>query len=200
MAKYWVEKVKSYNKNRYGSIILNDKNGDEFRITKKEQQEMKMLVKRANSKREYYANKYYNDVIKNSNMKGVSKEVYKKLLTKKGFISETFSTSFNQFSSKDDYKDFIKELRQINKKGYYQVNKSVKAIRESLNKQLNRLYGNQAKPIKDLIKSISDSDLMSLYIHNDEIIKDLYYSDSDVDSFVDKTESDIMVALMEIRR
>ena len=189
-----------YNKNRYGSIILNDKNGDEFRITKKEQQEMKMLVKRANSKREYYANKYYNDVIKNSNMKGVSKEVYKKLLTKKGFISETFSTSFNQFSSKDDYKDFIKELRQINKKGYYQVNKSVKAIRESLNKQLNRLYGNQAKPIKDLIKSISDSDLMSLYIHNDEIIKDLYYSDSDVDSFVDKTESDIMVALMQIRR
>ena len=189
-----------YNKNRYGSIILNDKNGDEFRITKKEQQEMKMLVKRANSKREYYANKYYNDVIKNSNMKGVSKEVYKKLLTKKGFISETFSSSFNQFSSKDDYKDFIKELRQINKKGYYQVNKSVKAIRESLNKQLNRLYGNQAKPIKDLIKSISDSDLMSLYIHNDEIIKDLYYSDSDVDSFVDKTESDIMVALMQIRR
>ena len=189
-----------YNKNRYGSIILNDKNGDEFRITKKEQQEMKMLVKRANSKREYYANKYYNDVIKNSNMKGVSKEVYKKLLTKKGFISETFSTSFNQFSSKDDYKDFIKELRQINKKGYYQVNKSVKAIRDSLNKQLNRLYGNQAKPIKDLIKSISDSDLMSLYIHNDEIIKDLYYSDSDVDSFVDKTESDIMVALMQIRR
>ena len=189
-----------YNKNRYGSIILNDKNGDEFRITKKEQQEMKMLVKRANSKREYYANKYYNDVIKNSNMKGVSKEVYKKLLTKKGFISETFSTSFNQFSSKDDYKDFIKELRQINKKGYYQVNKSVKAIRESLNKQLNRLYGNQAKPLKDLIKSISDSDLMSLYIHNDEIIKDLYYSDSDVDSFVDKTESDIMVALMQIRR
>ena len=189
-----------YNKNRYGSIILNDKNGNEFRITKKEQEEMKMLVKRANSKREYYANKYYNDVIKNSNMKGVSKEVYKKLLTKKGFISETFSTSFNQFSSKDDYKDFIKELRQINKKGYYQVNKSVKAIRDSLNKQLNRLYGNQAKPIKDLIKSISDSDLMSLYIHNDEIIKDLYYSDSDVDSFVDKTESDIMVALMEIRR
>ena len=189
-----------YNKNRYGSIILNDKNGNEFRITKKEQEEMKMLVKRANSKREYYANKYYNDVIKNSNMKGVSKEVYKKLLTKKGFISETFSTSFNQFSSKDDYKDFIKELRQINKKGYYQVNKSVKAIRDSLNKQLNRLYGNQAKPIKNLIKSISDSDLMSLYIHNDEIIKDLYYSDSDVDSFVDKTESDIMVALMEIRR
>ena len=189
-----------YNKNRYGSIIQNDKNGNEFRITKKEQQEMKMLVKRANSKREYYANKYYNDVIKNSNMKGVSKEVYKQLLTKKGFISETFSSSFNQFSSKDDYKDFIKELRQINKKGYYQVNKSVKAIRDSLNKQLNRLYGNQAKPIKDLIKSISDSDLMSLYIHNDEIIKDLYYSDSDVDSFVDKTESDIMVALMEIRR
>ena len=189
-----------YNKNRYGSIILNDKNGNEFRITKKEQQEMKMLVKRANSKREYYANKYYNDVIKNSNMKGVSKEVYKKLLTKKGFISETFSTSFNQFTSKDDYKDFIKELRQITKKGYYQVNKSVKAIRDSLNKQLNRLYGNQAKPIKDLIKSISDSDLMSLYIHNDEIIKDLYYSDSDVDSFVDKTESDIMVALMQIRR
>ena len=189
-----------YNKNRYGSIILNDKNGNEFRITKKEQQEMKMLVKRANSKREYYANKYYNDVIKNSNMKGVSKEVYKKLLTKKGFISETFSSSFNQFSSKKDYKDFIKELRQINKKGYYQVNKSVKAIRDSLNKQLNRLYGNQAKPLKDLIKSLSDSDLMSLYIHNDEIIKDLYYSDSDVDSFVDKTESDIMVALMQIRR
>ena len=189
-----------YNKNRYGSIILNDKNGNEFRITKKEQQEMKMLIKRANTKREYYANKYYNEVVKNSNMRGVSKEVYKQLLTKKGFISEKFSSSFNQFKSKDDYKDFIKELRQINKKGYYQVNKSVKAIRESLNKQLNRLYGNQAKPIKDLIKSISDSDLMSLYIHNDDIIKDLYYSDSDVDSFVDKTESDIMVALMEIRR
>ena len=191
-----------YNKNRYGSIILNDKNGNEFRITKKEQQEMKMLIKRANTKREYYANKYYNDVVKNSNMKGVSKEVYKQLLTKKGFISEKFSTSFNQFRSKEDYKDFIKELREVTSKNYYKVNKSIKTLREGLNKHLNKLYGRQSKKLKDLIKSVSDSDLMTIYIHNDEIIKQLYDSESDdsIDELVDKTESDIMVALMQIRR
>ena len=40
-----------YNKNRYGSIVLNDEQGNSFTITKKEQATLKTLVKRANQRR-----------------------------------------------------------------------------------------------------------------------------------------------------
>ena len=188
-----------YNKNRYGSIVLQDNSGNNFTITKKEQAEIKKYVKRANEKRKYYSEKYYQNVVENNNMKGISQQAYNNLLNKKGFITEKYSTSFTQFKSKEDVKDFIKELKTVNRKGYYNHNKKVKEIKESIYKQIDRMYGEQGKDIKKVIKNINDNDFMSLYIHNDEIIKEIYYSDNDVADFINKTASDINVALKKMK-
>ena len=61
------------------------------------------------------------------------------------------------------------------------------------------MYGEDVKDIKKVIKNINDNDFMSLYIHNDEIIKEIYYSDNDVADFINKTASDINVALKKMK-
>jgi len=187
-----------YNKNRFGSIVLTDNNGNNFTITKKEQAQIKTLVKRANTKRSYYIDKYYNQTKSNNNMKGVSKEVYQNLLSSKGFVTEKYSTSFNQFKSKADVKDFIKELKQVTKKGYNGGLNKANEIRQSMIKQVERMYGNDAIEINDILNGVNDVDLMSLYIHNDNLIKDLYYPHDSVDMFVEKMKSDINYALKQI--
>ena len=188
-----------YNKNKFGSIVLTDRNGESFTITKKQQNEIKTLVKRANEKRKYYSEKFYNDVKNQNNMKGISKEAYSNLLNKKGFITEKYSTSFNQFRSKKEVQHFIKELKSVTKKGYYNNHKKVKDIRKSMIRQVNNMFGNDGKRVNKLIKSISDSDLMSLYINNDSLIQEIYYSDNTVEEFVSKTESDINIALKKLK-
>ena len=188
-----------YNKNRFGSIVLTDNNGNNFTITKKEQAQIKTLVKRANTKRSYYIDKYYNQTKSNNNMKGVSKEVYQNLLTSKGFVTEKYSTTFNQFKSKADVKDFIKELKQVTKKGYNGGLNKANEIRQSMIKQVEKMYGNDAIEINDILNSVNDVDLMSLYIHNDNLIKDLYYPHDSVDMFVEKMKSDINYALKKIK-
>lgn len=188
-----------YNKNRYGSIVLNDRSGGNFTITKKEQKEIKTLVKRANEKRKYYMEKFYNDVKNHNNMKGISKDAYSNLLNKKGFITEKYSTSFNQFKSKKEVQHFIKELKSVTKKGYYNNHKKVNDIRKSMIKQINNMFGNDGKEVKKLIRNISDSDLMSIYINNDTLIQEIYYSDNTVEEFVEKTKSDINIALKKLK-
>lgn len=188
-----------YNKNRFGSIVLTDNNGNNFTITKKEQAQIKTLVKRANTRRNYYIDKYYNQTKSNNNMKGVSKEVYQNLLTSKGFVTEKYSTTFNQFKSKADVKDFIKELKQVTKKGYNGGLNKANEIRQSMIKQVEKMYGNDAIEINDILNDVNDVDLMSLYIHNDNLIKDLYYPHDSVDMFVEKMKSDINYALKKIK-
>ena len=175
-----------YNKNRFGSIVLTDNNGNNFTITKKEQAQIKTLVKRANTKRSYYIDKYYNQTKSNNNMKGVSKEVYQNLLTSKGFVTET------------DVKDFIKELKQVTKKGYNGGLNKANEIRQSMMQQVERMYGNDAIEINDILNDVNDVDLMSLYIHNDNLIKDLYYPNDSIEMFVEKMKSDINYALKQI--
>ena len=188
-----------YNKNRFGSIVLTDNNGNNFTITKKEQAQIKTLVKRANTKRSYYIDKYYNQTKSNNNMKGVSKEVYQNLLTSKGFVTEKYSTTFNQFKSKADVKEFIKELKQVTKKGYNGGLNKANEIRQSMIKQIERMYGNEANEVNEMLNNINDVDLMSIYIHNDNLIKDLYYPHDSVDMFVEKLKSDINYALKKIK-
>ena len=188
-----------YNKNRFGSIVLTDNNGNNFTITKKEQAQIKTLVKRANTKRSYYVDKYYNQTKSNNNMKGVSKEVYQNLLASKGFITEKYSTTFNQFKTKQEVKEFIKELKQVTKKGYNGGLNKANEIRQSMIKQIERMYGNDAIVVNDMLNNINDVDLMSIYIHNDNLIKDLYYPHEDVDMFVEKMKSDINYALKKIK-
>ena len=65
-------------------------------------------------------------------------------------------------------------------------------------KQVEKMYGNDAIEINDILNSVNDVDLMSLYIHNDNLIKDLYYPHDSVDMFVEKMKSDINYALKQI--
>ena len=65
-------------------------------------------------------------------------------------------------------------------------------------KQIDRMYGNEGMEVNDILNNINDVDLMSIYIHNDNLIKDLYYPHESVDMFVEKMKSDINHALKQI--
>lgn len=185
-----------YNKNRYGSIVLNDEQGNSFTITKKEQATLKTLVKRANQRRYDKVDKYYNMVSKQNNMKGISKEAYRNILEKKGFITEKYSSAFKQFTSKADFKDYIKELKQVTKRGY--GNNRINEIRKSMIERVNKNYNSLGEPIIEKLNSINDSQLLSVYVHNDDLIQEIYgstLSSDDVENLATKTLSDINRAL-----
>ena len=183
----------SYKKNRFGSIILNDINGKEFTVTKKEQQTIKTLVKRANQRRLDKAKRYYESTMSQPNMKGISKEVYTKLLNRRGFITEKYSSNMKQFTSKEDVKDYIKELKTVTKRGY--GNDRIKDIRESMQKRLIKTYGkNETEVIRDKIVNMKDAELLSLYLHNDDLIAEIYGSDVDesqIQGILNRIESNI---------
>lgn len=190
-----------YNKNRFGSIILTDEYGNNFTITKKEQAELKKYTKRANQRRYDKTNKYYELVKSQTNMKGISREAYRNLLESKGFITEKYSSAFNQFKSKNDFKDYIKELKGVTKRGY--GDNRIEEIRNSMIKRVREQYGGLGSSLENTLKNISDGSLMSLYVHNDEIIQEIYYNDVNEDILVEqisKTESDINLALMNYKK
>ena len=190
-----------YNKNRYGSIVLTDDKGNNFTITRKEQAELKKFTKRANQRRYDKTDKYYNMVKNQQNMKGISKEAYRNLLESKGFITEKYSSAFNQFKSKNDFKEYMKELKGVTKRGY--GDNRIKEIRESMIKRVNEQYGEIGNNLKELLSNINDGALISLYTHNDELIQEIYYNDVNEDILLEqvtKTESDINIALMEYKK
>ena len=190
-----------YNKNRFGSIVLVDDKGNNFTITKKEQAELKKFTKRANQRRYDKTDKYY-DLVKNqTNMKGISKEAYRNLLESKGFITEKYSSAFNQFKSKNDFKEYMKELKGVTKRGY--GDNRIQEIRESMIKRVSEQYGEIGNNLKELLSNINDGELISLYTHNDELIQEIYYNDVNEDILLEqvtKTESDINIALMEYKK
>lgn len=162
----------AYKRNRFGSIILGEK-GNEFTLTKKEQKELDVLVKRANQRRMDKAERYYNGIGNQKNMEGISYEGYMGLLNQKGFITEKYTSNKNQFNSKDDIKDLLKELRAVTKKGY--GNDRIDDIRAWMLAKVNENYqGNQ--DLMDRINGMKDNQLLSIYLHNDDIIKDLWGS------------------------
>ena len=190
-----------YNKNRFGSIVLKDETGNNFTITKKEQAELKKYVKRANQRRYDRSEKYYDISRYQANMKGISKEAYRNLLEVKGFITEKYSSAFTQFKSKADFKDYIKELKQVTKRGY--GNERIEKIRESMLKRIDENYGNLGKDLAEKITSLNDGELLSLYVNNDDIIMDLYGSDIGDDvigELATKTLSNINIGLQNSRR
>ena len=185
-----------YNRNRYGSIVLNDEQGNSFTITKKEQATLKTLVKRANQRRYDKIDKYYNMVSEQNNMKGISKEAYRNILEKKGFITEKYSSAFKQFTSKAVFKDYIKELKQVTKRGY--GNNRINEIRKSMIERVNKNYNSLGDTIIEKLNSINDSQLLSVYVHNDDLIQEIYgstLSSDDVENLATKTLSDINRAL-----
>lgn len=182
-----------YNKNRYGSIILQDEKGNNFTITKKEQNIIKTYVKRANQRRIDKAKRYYEGIKNQENMRGISYESYMSLLNSKGFITEKYSSRMSQFKSKEDLKEFIKEIKTVTKRGY--GNDRIQDIRKSLNKRIKEIYGSSGKVLIEQIKNIKDNQLLTLYLHNDDIIQNLYGSSEvsadELDNLVSKSSSDI---------
>ena len=182
-----------YKKNRYGSIILKDENGKEFTITPKEQKEIKTYVKRANQRRLDKAHRYYDDVKTQANMKGVSFESYMNLMSTKGFITEKYSSSMKQFKSKADVKDFLKELKTVTKRGY--GDKRVDDIRKAMIERVNTNYGEEGKDIAKFLKSLDKGQLLSIYLHNDDVVQELYGSadivGEQVEMLATKTMSDL---------
>ena len=183
----------AYKKNRYGSIILKDENGKDFTITKKEQETIKTYVKRANQRRIDKSHRYYDDIKNQSNMKGISFNAYMSLMTSKGFITEKYSSSFKQFKSKDDLKDFIKELKTVTKRGY--GDKRIEDVRKSLIERVNKNYGEEGHELANKIKSLDKGQLLSIYLHNDDIVQDLYGSalidGEQIEQLASKSLSDI---------
>lgn len=183
----------AYKKNRYGSIVLTDSNGKEFTITQKEQQTIKTYVKRANQRRIDKGHRYYDDIKNQANMKGISYEAYMSLMTSKGFITEKYSSNFRQFKSKDELKDFIKELKTVTKRGYGE--KRIEEVRRSLIERVNKNYGEEGIELANKIESLDKGQLLSLYLHNDDIIQDLYGSalidGEQIEQLASKSLSDI---------
>lgn len=182
----------AYKRNRFGSIVLTDENGNEFTITKKEQQELKTYTKRANQRRLDKSKRYYDTIKNQANMKGISYESYMDLMEKRGFITERYKTDLKQFKSKDEFKDMMKELKTVTKRGYGENH--IEDIRQSMLKRVQEDYGkSQTKGLRDTIKNLSRAELLSLYLHNDDIVKTLYGSgdDDNVEELLTKTESDI---------
>lgn len=183
----------AYKRNRFGSIVLKGDDGKEFTVTKKEQEQLKIYVKRANQRRLDKARAYYKDIKNQPNMKGISQESYMHLLTEKNFITEKYSTSLRQFKSKDDVKDLLKELKTVTKRGY--GNKRIDDIRSSMNRRLIETYGeNDSRMLREQISSMSNAELLTIYLHNDEIVRTIYGSEiteEQVTALLTKTESDI---------
>lgn len=187
----------AYKRNRYGSIIFTDDKGKEFTITKKEQQEIKTYVKRANQRRLDKAKRYYEGIKDNINMRGISNESYLDLMTSKGFITEKYKTDLKQFKNKDEVKDFIKELKTVTKRGYGEDR--VEDIRKSMIKRTKQNYGiSQTRTLIERLKGLTRAELLSIYLHNDEIVKTLYGSGKtdNIEELISKTESDINFYLL----
>lgn len=191
----------AYKRNRFGSIVLTDDKGNEFTITKKEQEELKIYTKRANQRRLDKAKRHYQEIKNQPNMKGISYDAYMNLMERKGFITERYKTNLKQFKSKDDFKDMMKELKTVTKRGY--GNNRIKDIRKTMQKRLIETFGkNETNQLREQIKGMTNQQLLSIYLHNDEIVQTIYGSDIDQDQIVallTKTESDINYYLSSMK-
>ena len=169
-----------YKKNNRGSYILMGNDGNEFTVTKKEYEEIKKLTKRANQRRTDRTHMYYDTLADSEGMKGVSFESYQQLLEDKGFITEKYTSSLQQFNSKKDVTEMLKTLREVTKKGYG-LNR-IDDIRYSMIDQVNKHFGDAGIDLVDRIKQMGRAEVLKVYLSSDkEIISNIYYLDSDVE-------------------
>lgn len=184
----------AFKKNRFGSYILQDENGQEFTVTKKEYKDLQTYTKRANQRRVDVAHRYYDKLEDSDFMTGKSYDSYMKLLEDKGFITEKYSTSLKQFKSKDDVKDLIKELKTVTTPKYGSTR--LMKIRYKMLEQINKNYGSAGKDLYDRINTMNDSDLLSMYLTSDkDIIHEIFYLDDEVKDMIEKTNTEIDVLL-----
>ena len=169
-----------YKKNSYGSYILTNKDGNEFTVTQKEYKELQTLVKRANQRRVDKAHRYYDTLVDSNMMVGKDYDSYMEVLREKGFITEKYSTSLQQFKSKEDVTELLKELRAVTKKGY--GNNRVDDIRYKMIEQINEEYGLVGSSLAHRIEKMSDGELLGIYLLADkDIVGSLFYLSTGVE-------------------
>jgi hypothetical protein len=162
-----------YTRDKKGNIVM-----DGFSITKEKEREYILNVKRSNSKRQYLLDKYYNQAKDTPNMVGVSKDSYAMLLEEKGFIPEKLSTTLQGLSTKEEFRQELKDLKTINKKGYNE--KKVKTLRNKMLERLNENLGSAGVDVRRTIRNMSDSELMNMYIHSPkDVIAEIFGSGDD---------------------
>lgn len=163
-----------YKKNRYGSYILSSKDGNEFTVTQREYKEIQTLTKRANQRRVDKAHRYYDTLVDSNMMVGKDYDSYMELLREKGFITEKYTSSLKQFSSKEDVKEHLKELREVTRRGY--GNNRVDDIRYKMIEQINEEYGLVGSSLAHRIEKMSDGELLGIYLLADkDIVGSLFY-------------------------
>lgn len=160
----------AYKRNKFGSIIVQGENGT-FTVTKKEQKMIDQLTRKANRIRDKKAESFYNSVQFQANMKGISQKSYKNLLNQRGFITEKYSAKKNMFNSKEELKEYIKELKTVTKKDY--GNKRLDNVRNWMLDKVKKEHNNN-KELKDIITNITNNELLTIYLHNDNLLMEIY--------------------------
>ena len=179
-----------YKKNNRGSYILTDKNGNDFTVTKKEYEEISKLTKRANQRRVDVAHRYFDSMVDSNVMVGVDYEAYMTLLQRRGFITEKYTSSLQQFNSKADVKEHLKELRAVTKRGYGKDR--LDNVRYKLIEQIDEQFGESGIELKGRFMNMSNAELLSVYLMADkDIIAELFYlsETTDIDDFIESTNT-----------
>ena len=146
-------------------------------LTNRYKNEYQRLVKNTNGKRSRMIEKYYNEIKNTPNMKGISKEAFAKQLEDKGFISKKLTSSLKDFSSLAELKNEIKDLKTINKPYYFENN--ISKLRNRMLRQIYRNTGKQGSEISNMIRNLSNAQLVNLYNNaSEDLLDEIFDSDS----------------------
>ena len=157
-------------------------------VNEKSVKNFQRQVYKSNNKREKMLTKLYNEVKNTPNMTGISREAYGKILEKKGFINRKLSGSMKQFKSKEEFNLQSKDVKTINGR-YYNQNK-ISTLRARMLRQINYNTGHFGKELRDFIKGLSDSELISLYVNGSEdFLQEIFDSDSVGDNDEDRASA-----------
>ena len=157
-------------------------------VNEKTVKEFQRQVYKSNNKREKMLTKLYNEVKNTPNMTGISREAYGKILEKKGFINKKLSGAMRQFKSKEEFNLQSKDVKTINGR-YYNQNK-ISTLRDRMLSQINYNTGHFGKELRDFIKGLSDSELISLYVNGSEdFLQEIFDSDSVGDNDEDRASA-----------
>ena len=179
--------------NKRGNKIAYKKVGKRYNFTdgyvnEKSVKEFQRQVYKSNNKREKMLTKLYNEVKNTPNMTGISREAYGKILEKKGFINKKLSGAMKQFKSKEEFNLQSNDVKTINKP-YYNQNK-ISTLRTRMLRQINYNTGHFGKELRDFIKGLSDSELVSLYVNGSEdFLQEIFDSDSVGDNDEDRASA-----------
>ena len=146
-------------------------------LTNRYKNEYQRLVKNTNAKRSRMIDKYYNEIKNTPNMTGISKDAFAKQLEDKGFISKKLSSSLKGFNSLSEVKNEIKDLKTINKPYFFENN--ISELRNRMLRQIYRNTGKQGTEIANMIKNLSNAQLVNLYNNaSEDLLDEIFESDS----------------------